>query len=1262
MQSIRIASYNVNGMHSPIKRGKILSQLKKDRVQIAFLQETHLNASEHAKLNKMGFKQVYSSSHVSGRRRGVAILLAGGQNYEHLSRISDTEGRFVMIIGKLEGTLITLLNVYSPPGSNWEFYRKIFDLMATKSQGPVFCGGDLNVHLIPKLDVSRGNSDSTLISKKINALMKEMGIVDVWRELFPTRRDYSYYSTPHAVYTRIDYFLTFSRDLHMVEQCSIGSMTLSDHSPIYLTLNLNGERRETLWRLNSSILNNVGIKESLKTEINTYLEINDNGEVTPNILWDTLKAVMRGKIISITSHMKKLRTQKLQDLESELKQLLRVHSHTSDAQTKQEIDKLRKQIQDISTLDIQNKLTFLKQRYYEVGGKAAKLLAYKLRKQQADNSIHKIRHPELGTIDHGLKNIQKHFENYYRTLYSQPQIDNASETDSFLASLHLPSVSEEENKTLISEITIEELNSAISRLKAGKTPGTDGFTAEWYKALREQLAPILLRTYNWILQEKKIPPSWREAIISLIPKEGKDKLECGSYRPISILNVDYKLFTSILTHRIDKILPRLIHTDQTGFIKQRQTHDNLRRTLHIVSHITQQNTEALLVSLDAEKAFDSVRLSFLYRVLARFGFHKSIIAIFQALNDCPTARIKVNGALSRSITLERGTRQGCPASPLLFALFIEPLSQWIRQNGNIKGIRMNADEHKLALFADDVLIYLTQPTLTFPKLMDTLHRYGTFSGYKLNVQKTQVLSCNYTPPDHISRKYNLRWDADYIKYLGVNIPKDIRKLVDLNYTPLNINIRADLQRWTLIPFLSLHSKVESIRMNILPRLLYLFQALPVEVPTHQFIEWDKLISRFLWQGKKPRTRYKTLQLNKGKGGLNLPCLRDYYYAAQLRPLVCWSSSNYVARWKDIENDISGEIPLAAIIADSELQKNVLNLNNPWINAGLKVWQRIIKSCDIEKPLRKLKWCAFDTDFPPAKLDARFQMWNEKGLTTYTTFAVRGNFKSFEAMQNDHGLQRQDFYRYLQVRHHYNQNIAITQEAVGKEVLEVFEKASILQICFKVVSRVYSALRRAKLDDSLYIKEKWEKESGIQLTAENWESLCFLQWQTTCSNSWREFSWKNLSRFFITPLQQRKQRPGIRCWRACGLIEANHYHVFWECPVLATYWQEIHTHLEAVFQVNIPFRFDTMFLGSMDLEDWNHNDKRLLLMLLTASKKAITRRWLKPDPPQLNDWLDVIHDIYVMEKMTYSLRIQIEKFSGIWIKWTGYISHIREDFC
>lgn len=156
------------------------------------------------------------------------------------------------------------------------------------------------------------------------------------------------------------------------------------------------------------------------------------------------------------------------------------------------------------------------------------------------------------------------------------------------------------------EITDEEIIKAISNLKANKAAGPNGFPLEWYKVIKDLLIPLMKNTYNHDIKTAITPPSLRDAVISLIPKQGKDKMECGSYRPVSILNSDYKIFTHILAKRLKKILPQIVSLVQTGFIQQRHTQDYICRTLHVMEKKKKNKLQAVLLSLNAEKALDRV--------------------------------------------------------------------------------------------------------------------------------------------------------------------------------------------------------------------------------------------------------------------------------------------------------------------------------------------------------------------------------------------------------------------------------------------------------------------------------------------------------------------------------------------------------------------------------------------------------------------------------------------------------------------------------
>lgn len=173
--------------------------------------------------------------------------------------------------------------------------------------------------------------------------------------------------------------------------------------------------------------------------------------------------------------------------------------------------------------------------------------------------------------------------------------------------------------------------------------------------------------------------------------------------------------------------------------------------------------------MDAEKVFDSVGWEFLYSVMEKFGFHEKFIKGIRTLYTSPIAR--VNGGLSGTIHLQCGCHQGCPASPMLFNLFIEPLAQAVRQNPDLEGITINGIEHKICLYVDDVLVSLKNPDSGIPRLMDFLWVYGTLSGYTLNVDKTQALTFNFVPSLDLKNKYKFNWDSTSIKYLGVKLTK-----------------------------------------------------------------------------------------------------------------------------------------------------------------------------------------------------------------------------------------------------------------------------------------------------------------------------------------------------------------------------------------------------------------------------------------------------------------------------------------------------------
>lgn len=431
------------------------------------------------------------------------------------------------------------------------------------------------------------------------------------------------------------------------------------------------------------------------------------------------------------------------------------------------------------------------------------LLACQLRVKQEREYI-KLIVDDAG-ISHNTEEGKAHaFKTFYRKLYTS---DNPQPPDqlTYLESADLPQVPKTVNEDLAQPITQEEVQKAIDALKLRKAPGPDGFTAHFYRTFAPEIAPFLTTLFNVTASTQQVTPSMREAVVAVIPKLGKEPTACSSYRPIALLNLDAKIYTKILATRLESVLPNLIDPDQSGFIKGRQTHDNLRHITHVVEKARRKHISAALLSLDVEKAFDWVEWSFLFQVLRRFDFHEAFIGMIRPNYHTPSSRVLVNGVVSPSFPLARGMRQGCPLSPLLFALSIEPLAHKIRQNPGITGVQFGSDDHKISLFADDVLFPITNPTTNLPDIQGELAQFERSSGFKINLTKSFLLNLTLPPETwcQITITSPFSCTTKEITYLGVKLTPHISDLYKVNFPQLLQQLRSDMIRWSTIQHISL---------------------------------------------------------------------------------------------------------------------------------------------------------------------------------------------------------------------------------------------------------------------------------------------------------------------------------------------------------------------------------------------------------------------------------------------------------------------------
>ena len=224
---------------------------------------------------------------------------------------------------------------------------------------------------------------------------------------------------------------------------------------------------------------------------------------------------------------------------------------------------------------------------------------------------------------------------------------------------------------------------------------------------------------------------------------------------------------------------------------------NIWKSINVIYHINKlKDKNHMIISIDAEKAFDKIQHPFMIKTLQKMGIEGTYLNIVKVIYDKSTANIILSGEKLKAFPLRSGTRQRCPISPLLFNIVLEVLATAIREEKEIKGIQTGEEEVKLSLFADDMTLYIENPKDSIRKLLELISAFSKVSGYKINTQKSLAFLYANNEKSERGIKVSIPFTTatKRIKYLGINLPKEMKELYTENYKTLMKEIKGNIDR------------------------------------------------------------------------------------------------------------------------------------------------------------------------------------------------------------------------------------------------------------------------------------------------------------------------------------------------------------------------------------------------------------------------------------------------------------------------------------
>lgn len=1187
MNDIQILSMNCRGLGDLRKRRDVVNYIRSLNFNIVFLQDTHMTPQTLPYFDSLWDGKCYHSCH-SSHSRGTCIFIRKNTQNHIITEINSECGNYIILICRIHTEVFAFVNIYGPNRDQPTFFTKVFDHLKDIEVEHIVVAGDMNFIVDHETDCLNYVRENNMNAKRaFLQLADDFNLVDIWRYFNPITRKYTWNRRNPFKCGRLDMFFISEHLISNVENTDIIPGYRTDHNAITLSIKTKKQPRGNgLWMFNISHLQNEDYVNRIKTCITDtvkqyaipiyrkeyYADFLNYPTVQLTIsdclFYETLLMLLRGESVSFAKQNAKQKKKVEKDLQQKLDKAQEQFNRTASESDLNVVELAKNELEEARKSKIEGLIVRSRVQWHEHGEKSSK---YFLSLEKRNNNIKNIQYIVKGSrIISKTDTILKEFSDSLETKY---KARSDIEVNKELISRNIAtSITSSAKARLDKEMTLQELTDALHAMKKGKTPGSNGFPVEFFREFWSHLGPFLHRAFTASLKQNKNLNSHREGIIKLIPKQGKSLHELKGWRPITLLNVDYKIVSAAVTNRLKSVMSEIISPCQTAYISGRYIGENTRLLFDTLAFAKDHRIPGMIVAADFEAAFESISWEYLRSVMEQFNFGNNFLQIIDLLylNRNNYSRIMLNGHLGPGIFLSRGIRQGDPASGYLFNMAVEVLAGMINQSRKLQGINISHEKQiRISQYADDTILLLDGSSGSVRGAMSELVKFANLSGLNVNLDKTSGLPIGTLATSVIPFDVGIKI-VDEVKVLGIKLSTNLDKISETNFLDKLPAIRREIGQWkrrNLTPI----GRICIIKALLLSKIVHLSMALP-NPPDKILRELEAILFSFLWGGKGDKIKRTKIIQNYENDGLEMIDIKAFIDSMKLSWFKRLITSN--ADWIYIAHE---NLPKATDLLTYGKEKLTLIKNKTRNPFYMNVLEALIRFSSQYRPsseqiLSETIWFSDHTGFPKTII----REWDKKGLRFVCDLfsPSTNNLYSREDIKEHFGI-RMTFLCYERlVRKLPKDVVTSTERKVDNPNIPFKIKAVMSKEKFTkhAYTTFVKSLRQKNANTDQRVRQKWESEVGGYNMGTMEDVM-----NATMSSSLLYLHYRIITRIYPTNkrLSYMNIAPSSLC-TFCQLATETLAHMFWHCPKVKIFIKEVLSHIKQRFNTVVNINSTTWF--------------------------------------------------------------------------------------